>query len=169
MDKLSKKILFGAAITIFIILAIIVIGAIYIFQQDGLISEDYSTFPPEVKLITNNEEYVLDLEAYTWEVGNSVSENTIEENISAYALGQKKSPIEVNKKQIVKLQFIKHQEFKLEQIKAYLWRDENQKEELKVEGNHTFILPNNSGNYVLELNIKSNRDHVQYVGKIVIK
>lgn len=168
MDKLSK-ILFGAVITVFIILAIIVIGAIYIFQQDGLLSEDYSTFPPEGKLITNNEEYMLDLEAYKWEVGNSVSENKMEQNTSVYALGQKKSPIEVNKKQMAKLLFIKHQEFKLEQIKAYLWRDENQKEELKVEENHTFILPNNPGNYVLELNIKSNRGHVQYVGKIVVK
>jgi hypothetical protein len=163
MDKLSK-ILFGAVITIFIILAIITIGAIYIFQKDGLISDDYSTFPPEAKLITNNQEYILSLEAYTWEVGNSVSEN-----ISVYALGQKKSPIEVNKEQMAKLQFIKHQEFKLEQIIAYLWRNENQKEKLKVKRNHTFILPNNPGNYVLELNIKSNRGHVQYVGKIIVK
>ena len=93
----------------------------------------------------------------------------MEQNTSVYALGQKKSPIEVNKKQMAKLLFIKHQEFKLEQIKAYLWRDENQKEELKVEENRTFILPNDPGNYVLELNIKSNRGHVQYVGKIVVK
>ncbi|GMB09537.1 hypothetical protein EDD69_11361 [Thermolongibacillus altinsuensis] len=164
MDKLSK-ILFGAVITVFIILTIIVI----IFQQDGLLSEDYSTFPPEAKLITNNKEYILDLGAYKWEVGNSVSENKMEENISVYTLGQNKNPIEVNKKQMAKLQFIKHQEFKLEQIIAYLWRDENQKEESKVERNHTFILPNNPGNYVLELNIKSNRGHVQYVGKIVVK
>ncbi|PDM38748.1 MULTISPECIES: hypothetical protein [Bacillaceae] len=168
MDKLSK-ISFGAAITIFIILAIIAIGAIYIFQKDGLISEDYNTFPPEAKLITNNEEYILSLEAHTWEVGNIVSENKMEENISVYALGQKKSPIEANKKQMVKLQLIKHQEFKLEQIMAYLWRDANQKDELKVEGNHTFILPNNPGNYILELNIQSNRGHAQYVGKIVVK
>ncbi|KHF26765.1 hypothetical protein LR68_04413 [Anoxybacillus sp. BCO1] len=91
MNKLSK-ISFGAAITIFIILAIIVIGAIYIFQQDGLLSEDYSTFPPEGKLITNNEEYMLDLEAYKWEVGNSVSENKMEQNTSVYALGKRKAP-----------------------------------------------------------------------------
>lgn len=112
---------------------------------------------------------MLDLEAYKWEVGNSVSENKMEQNTSVYALGQKKSSIEVNKKQMAKLLFIKHQEFKLEQIKAYLWRDENQKEELKIERNHSFILLNNPGNYVLELNIKSNRGHVQYVGKIVVK
>ncbi|MFX4685859.1 hypothetical protein ABTA97_19640, partial [Acinetobacter baumannii] len=61
---------------------------------------------------------MLDLEAYKWEVGNSVSENKMEQNTSVYALGQKKSPIEVNKKQMAKLLFIKHQEFKLEQIKA---------------------------------------------------
>jgi hypothetical protein len=71
MDKLSKA-LFSMVAAVFIIFTVIVIEAIYIFQQDGLLSEDNSMEPPTAKLIINNEEYILRLGAHKWKVGNSI-------------------------------------------------------------------------------------------------
>jgi hypothetical protein len=168
MDKLSKA-LFSIVIAVSIILTVIVIGAVYIFQQDGLFSEDYSMNPPAAKLIINNEEYILRLGAHKWKVGKSISENKIDENISVYAFGQKEKPIQLKKEQTAKLRFIQYQEFHLKEIKIYLWKNEKHKEELTVKENNTFMIPNSPGIYVLELKIKSNRGHVQYIGNIVIK
>ncbi|MFC4184431.1 hypothetical protein [Saccharococcus thermophilus] len=164
MDKLSKA-LFSMVAAVFIIFTVIVIGAIYIFQQDELLSEDNSMDPPTAKLIINNEEYILRLSAHKWKVGNSISEN---KNINVYAFGQKESPIQLKKEQTAKLRFIQYQEFHLKEIKIYLWKNEKHKEELTVKENNTFMILNSPGNYVLELKIKSNLGNAQYIRNIAI-
>ncbi|WP_453989789.1 hypothetical protein [Bacillus nitroreducens] len=141
------------------------IGLIFLFIVTGCIGEEYDFSPPTITLSSNS---------------NIESEELVEANIDWR--GEENKPIEKETENIEELAkqqqqmyftagekvdlLSDHADFKLEELRVSIWQNDH-KLDLEVT-DISFDLPKEKGEYVIEVNLQTDRGKAQYVENVVI-
>lgn len=145
---------FKSCVTILIILAL-----------TGCIAEDYDFTPPALKLSSSNniESEKLAEATVNWMGEDDVQIEREVTNISTFAESQPVTHFNAGEK--IDLLF-EHGDFAQQALTVSVWKN-NEKSDLEVN-NISFVLPQNTGEYIIEVNLLTDRGSAQYVGNIVI-
>lgn len=141
------------------------IGLILLYLLTGCIGETYDFTPPTINLSSNS---------------NIVSDELVEANIDWRGEGNEPINNEINDiialaKEQQSMHFIvgeqvdilsDHADFKTKGLNVTLWQNDN-KIDLEVDG-ISFYLPEEKGEYVIEVNLQTDRGNAQYVGNLLI-
>ena len=143
-----------------------VVGLFFVFSLTGCFGESYNFNPPSVKLSSNStiESEELAEANIVWRgEGNKVKKELKIKDISSLAKQQPKMNFIAGEK--VDLLF-EHTDFAPKGLSVSVWQNDK-KSDLKVS-DISFNLPKNKGEYVIEVNLHTDRGDAQYVGKINI-
>lgn len=143
----------------------LIIGLFLVFSLTGCIGESYDFNPPSIKLLSNGnlESGELVKANIDW---RGEENKQIEKDIDdILALATKQQPMYFIIGEEVNL-LSNHADFKTEGISVSFWKNEK-KSDVEVTG-ISFYLPKEEGEYVIEVNLHTDRGNAQYVGNIVI-
>lgn len=141
------------------------IGLILVFILGGCIGENYDFSPPAIKLSSNSniksEELVEANVDWRGEGNNPIEKETND----ILALAKEQQPVYFNAGEKVDL-LSEHADFKTKGISVSVWQNDTK---LDLEVNDiSFYIPKEKGEYVIEVNLQTDRGNVQYVGNLVI-
>ncbi|WP_075982051.1 hypothetical protein [Bacillus massilinigeriensis] len=143
----------------------LIIGVFVVFSLTGCIGENYDFSPPAINLSSNSNLKSEELEEANidWRgEGNNPIEKETEDIL---ALAKKQQPMYFITGEKVDL-LSEHADFKTEGLSVSVWQNEK-KLDLEVN-NISFYLPKEKGEYVIEVNLQTDRGNAQYVGNLVI-
>ncbi|QCR31996.1 hypothetical protein [Lysinibacillus sp. SGAir0095] len=142
------------------------IGLLVILSLSGCIGENYDFSPPSVELSSDSNFEPLELEEANidWRgENNNQIENETEDILS---LSKNLQSIYGFRGEEVDLLF-GHHDFDLRELSVVAWKNE-QKFELEASDS-SFYLPSEKGDYILEVNLKTDRGTAQYVGNVNVQ
>lgn len=144
----------------------LVLGWCLVILLTGCIGESYDFSPPTVSLVDPNyigEETELAEANVEWYNDKKFNKRTDD----IYSFVQKQEPIIFNSGQQVDF-LIENGFFDPEGINISMMKNQH-KIEVEVQDSQTFYLPKEKGEYLIEVNLESDKGDAQYVGKIVIQ
>lgn len=155
MKLFSKKNLFYKAFCAVLITAVLT----------GCIGENYDFNPPALKI--SNSSNIMSEElaesAVDWRGEDNIQ---IEKDVAdKLELAKEQSQIQMSAGERVDLIF-GHGDFERQELKVFLVKD-NKEFEMEVTDDF-FMLPDQIGEYVLQVNLQTDRGSAQYIGNIVI-
>lgn len=141
------------------------IGLIYVFILTGCIGENYDFSPPAITLSSdsnmNSEELAEANIDWRGEGNNPIGKETND----ILALAKKQQPMYLSTGEKVDL-LSDHADFKTEGLSVSVWQNDKRLD-LEVT-DISFNLPKEKGEYVIEVNLQTDRGNAQYVGNLVI-
>jgi len=141
------------------------IGLFFVFSLTGCFGESYDFSPPSVKLSSdsNIESEELTEANIDWRGENN---KQIKKEIKdILVLAKKQQPMYFIAGEKVDLLF-EHTDFAPQELNVSVWQNDK-KSDLEVD-DIFFHLPKEKGEYVLEVNLHTDRGNAQYVGNIGI-
>lgn len=144
----------------------LLVGLIFVFSLTGCFGESYDFNPPSVKLSSNSniESEELAEANIVWRgEDNKVKKELNIKDISSLAKQQPQMNFIAGEK--VDLLF-EHTDFASKGLSVSVWQNDK-KSDLKVN-DISFNLPKEKGEYVIEVNLQTDRGDAQYVGNINI-
>ncbi|WP_077618395.1 hypothetical protein [Bacillus sinesaloumensis] len=142
------------------------IGLVFILILSGCIGESYDFSPPTITLSSNSnmssEELVEANIDWRGEGNNPIDKET-EDSIALAKQQQQMHFIAGEKVDLLS----NHADFKTEALRVSVWQNDK-KLDLEVTG-ISFYLPKETGDYVIEVNLQTDRGKAQYVGNVFIK
>lgn len=142
------------------------VGLFFTFSLTGCFGESYDFNPPSVKLSSNSNiesEELVEATIVWREEGNKVKKELKIKDISSLAKQQPLMNFIAGEK--VDLLF-EHTDFAPKGLSVSVWQNDK-KSDLKVS-DISFNLPKKEGEYVIEVNLHTDRGNAQYVGNINI-
>jgi len=143
----------------------LLVGLAITLSLTGCFGEDYNFNPPTLTLSSNSnlESEELAIANSNWRgEGNKPIE---QETTDIASLASKQEPMNFGAGEKVDLLF-EHADFETEEINVSVLHN-NQKVDLEVH-DISFTLPKDNGEYVVEVNLRTDRGNVQYIGKLNI-
>lgn len=143
-------------------------GLFLAFTLTGCIGEDYDFTPPTVTISTvieSENEQSIELEEVNidWNSDKHYKKET--EDILSF--GREQKPVTFKSGQKVDYDF-DSKDFLIEELNVSIWKN-NKEIKLEINDDHSFHLPIEEGEYVIELNLRTDKGNAQYVGNVVIK
>lgn len=142
------------------------IGLCLALLLTGCFGENYDFSPPTVSLVDPNnisEESELAKANVKWDYDKKYNKKTDDIN----SLAQKQEPIKLKSGQQVDF-LIEEGHFDPDGISIVLSKNQ-QKIDLEVKNEQTFSVPKEKGEYLIEVNLNSDKGKAQYVGEIIIQ
>jgi hypothetical protein len=141
----------------------LLIGLFFAFYLTGCIGEHYDFTPPSVTLI--NSGIQLKEANINW---YSPDKHYKKETKDILSLARKQKQVSVNSGQEEFLDF-DHGDFMVLDLSVWLWqKDKNIKLKLNNK-NYQFYFPKEKGEYLIEVDLRTDSGSAQYVGNIVIE
>lgn len=143
------------------------IGLFLSFSLTGCFGESYDFNPPTVKLssdsIIGSEELAVANIVWRGEDNNQIKKELKIKDI--FALAKQQQPVYLVAGEKVELLF-EHTDFDTKDLSVSVWQNDK-KIDLEVK-DIFFHLPKATGEYVMEVNLQTDRGDAQYVGNLVI-
>lgn len=137
----------------------------FVFTLTGCIGEEYDYTPPTVTLNDSSmtEELVEANIDWRGENGEPLSKETGD----VFSFAREQTPFHINSGQKVDIRF-DNEDFAVEKLNVSVWKND---EEIKLEvsDDRFFSFPEEKGEYVIVLDLRSDRGIAQYVGNVVIQ
>ncbi|SIT88391.1 hypothetical protein [Edaphobacillus lindanitolerans] len=140
-------------------------GLLFTLVLTGCIGESYDFNPPAVELSGDRMIGPQELEqgAIDWRGENNEPVKKEETDMKSIADGQQ--PMNFGTGEKAELLF-SHADFDTEELSVSLWQNGTQ---TALDVNDiSFTMPDDPGEYMLEVNLRTDRGNVQYIGKVVI-
>ncbi|HWI47347.1 MAG TPA: hypothetical protein VNU45_03860 [Rummeliibacillus sp.] len=143
----------------------IFIGLFLIFLLTACIGEKYDFTPPTVSLMTTTSLIEQELEEVNidWHSDKDYTKET--KDVLAFAREQE--PLYFDSEQQVDLMF-DSEDFLVKEISVSVWKNDEQVK-LKLDKYRSFYMPNEKGDYLIEVNLLTDSGSAQYVGNVVIQ
>ncbi|WP_449620061.1 hypothetical protein [Robertmurraya sp. Marseille-Q9965] len=142
------------------------IGLLFAMSLTGCVGESYDFSPPSVKLSSDNtiESEELVEANIDWRGENN---NQIEkESNDILEVAKNQQPMYFIAGEKVDLLF-EHADFQTEGLSVSVWKNDK-KIDLEIN-NISFYFPKEKGEYVIEVNLQTDRGNAQYIGNVVIR
>lgn len=142
------------------------IGLLFAMSLTGCVGESYDFSPPSVKLSSDNtiESEELVEANIDWRGENN---NQIEkESNDILEVAKNQQPMYFIAGEKVDLLF-EHADFQTEGLSVSVWKNDK-KIDLEIN-NISFHFPKEKGEYVIEVNLQTDRGNAQYIGNVVIR
>lgn len=133
-----------------------------LFILTGCFGETYDFTPPEISLSSSNQNKLVEANIKWRGEGNEPIINEVNDIVT---LAKEQQPMHFNAGERVDI-LSDHADFKTKGLYVTLWQDEN-KIDLEVSDT-SFHLPKEIGEYVIEVNLETDRGNAQYVGNLII-
>lgn len=143
-----------------------ILGLFLTLSLTGCIGEEYDFTPPSVTLSnTDSESVELEEANINWRGENSEQIEKETGDIRTFARKQKQLNFSVGQK--IDLLF-DSEDFAVNELDVTVWKND---EEIKLELDdyRSFNLPKDTGEYVIVVDLQTDRGSAQYVGNVVIK
>lgn len=145
----------------------LMLGLFLTLSLTGCIAEEYDFTPPSVTLSNTDSVESVELEeaSINWRGENSEQIEKETEDILTFAREQEQLNFSADQK--IDLLF-DSEDFVVNELSVTVWKND---EEIKLELNdhRSFNLPRDKGDYVIVVELQTDRGSAQYVGNIVIK
>lgn len=136
-------------------------GLLGIVLLTGCIGEEYDFTPPSVTLVHSEMDLV---EAnIDWKSEEGYTKETA--NILQLAKEQPQVSVEAGKEDYLEFD---HQDFAIKELSISVWQCEEETQ-LELKDGQSFNFPNETGEFVVEVNLVTDRGTAQYVGNIVLE
>lgn len=144
-----------------------IIGLFYVFSLTGCIGEDYDFTPPTVSLSNPNDIQIFYLEeaSIAWRGENS--KQFEKETKSILLLAKEQKQMYFSSGQKIYLLF-DSEDFAVKELNVSVWQNDK-KIDLELNDDRSFYFPKEKGEYVIELNLHTDRGYAQYVGNVIIQ
>ncbi|MGY3312478.1 hypothetical protein ACV242_000974 [Peribacillus simplex] len=142
-------------------------GVFFAFFLTGCFGEEYDFTPPSVTLATNPIDSESDIKLKAANIDWQSDKEYKKETKDILALASKQKQISVNAGQQDSIVF-DSQDFKVEEISIWVWQ-QDEKIKLELDKKRNFNFPKEKGEYLIELDLLSDKGTAEYVGNIVIK
>lgn len=141
------------------------IGFIFVFIITGCIGENYDFSPPAINLSSNSN--IKSEELAEANIDWRGEDNNLIEKVTndILVLAKKQQPIYFKTGEKVDI-LSEHADFKTEGVNVSVWQNDNT---LNLQADDiSFYLPKEKGEYVIEVNLQTDRGNAQYVGNLVL-
>lgn len=142
-----------------IILTALVLGMLFLLT--GCIGEDYDFTPPSVTLFESDtplKEANID-----WNSDKQYKKET--KDILLLAKKQKQISVSPNQQDLITFD---NEDFKVDQLTIYLWK-QDEKKKLELDKNRRFHFPKEKGEYLIEVDLLTDKGTAEYVGNVVVE
>lgn len=141
------------------------IGLIFVFIFTGCIGENYDFSPPAINLSSDSNMKSEELAEANVDWRGEGNIQIEKETNDILALAKEQQPLYFIAGEKVDL-LPEHADFKTKGLSVSVWQN-NKKLDLDVN-DISFYLPKEKGEYVIEVNLQTDRGNAQYVGNLVI-
>lgn len=132
-----------------------------IFSLTGCIGEDYDFTPPSVSLFESD--IPLKEANIDWSSDKQYKKETAD--ILSLAKKQKQISISPNQQDLITFD---SEDFKVEELTIYLW-NQNVKTKLELNKNRHFNFPKEKGEFLIEVDLLTDKGTAEYVGNVVVE
>ncbi|MCM3585708.1 hypothetical protein M3182_08085 [Mesobacillus maritimus] len=142
--------------------------AYFIVILTGCIGEEYDFTPPTVTLNDSSSlKNLVELAEANIDWRGEEGEPLTKETEDAFAFAKDQTPVSISSGQKVDIEF-GSQDFAVEELEVSMWK---QDEEMKLDvmDGRSFYFPEEKGEYVIVLDLRSDRGKAQYVGNAVVQ
>ena len=149
-------------LSLLLILVIVIMTCVFFLTKPALIADDYTDYPPEVKININGKKYIPVKSNYKWDTGNKIVTNQ-EIETNPYLKGTKDKMNELHGSHI-KFDIIGHNKITNQKLSSKVWYNEEKYEQLEFSGSNTVYLPSKLNKpAVLVIELIANEGSVQYL------
>lgn len=144
----------------------LIVGLFFAFSLTGCLGEDYDFTPPSVSLsnlTTSNSDIKLKEANIDWQSDKEYKKET--KDILSLAKKQKQVSVKSGQQDYIDFD---SQDFKVEEISIWVWQ-QDEKVKLELDKNRTFNFPKEKGEYLIEVDLLTDKGSAEYVGNIDIK
>lgn len=137
------------------------LGLGMLFLLTGCIGEDYDFTPPSVTLFESDtplKEANID-----WNSDKQYKKET--KDILLLAKKQKQISVSPNQQDLITFD---NEDFKVDQLTIYLWK-QDEKKKLELDKNRRFHFPKEKGEYLIEVDLLTDKGTAEYVGNVVVE
>lgn len=146
----------------------LIIGLFFVFSLTGCIGEEYDFSPPTI-LLANPDGINQEEELAEANIDWHSDERYNKETKDIQSLAKKQNKMYFNSGQQVDL-LLDHGDFDLKGISVSVWQNESKMDlERKDEHEQSFYLPKEKGEYVIVVDLDTDKGNAQYVGNVVIQ
>ncbi|WP_177201268.1 hypothetical protein [Bacillus sp. OV322] len=144
-----------------------IMGSFFVILLTGCFGETYDYSPPTVTL-TNPDDIEQEVKLAEANIYWQTSDkNYTKKTEDIQSLAKKQSKMELKAGQKAELH-LENGDFEPNGISVSVWKNA-EKTDLKVKNDQSFNLPKNKGNYMIVVDIDTDKGHAQYVGDVVIQ
>jgi hypothetical protein len=137
------------------------LGLGIIFALTGCIGEDYDFTPPSVTLFESDtplKEANID-----WSSDKQYKKETTD--ILSLAKKQKQISVIPNQQDLITFD---SEDFKVEELTIYLW-NHDEKTKIELDKNRHFNFPKEKGEFLIEVDLLTDKGTAEYVGNVVVE
>jgi hypothetical protein len=137
------------------------LGLGILFLLTGCIGEDYDFTPPSVTLFESD--IPLKEANIDWNSDKQYKKET--KDILLLAINQKQLSVSPNQQDLITFD---SEDFKVDELTIYLWK-QDEKEKLELDKNRRFHFPKEKGEYLIEVDLLTDKGTAEYVGNVVVE
>lgn len=132
-----------------------------LFLLTGCIGEDYDFTPPSVTLFESD---IPLIEAnIDWSSDKQYKKET--KDILLLAKKQKQMSVSPNKQDLITFD---SEDFEVYELTIYLWK-QDEKTKLELDKNRHFNFPKEKGEYLIEVDLLTDKGDAEYVGNVAVE
>lgn len=136
-------------------------GLFSVVLLTGCLGEEYDFAPPSVTFVNS------DVELVEANINWTSDENYVKESTDIISLAKDQPQVNVDSGEEDYIQF-NNQDFAIEELTISVWQGEEEIQ-LELKDGQTFNFPSETGEYVVEVNLVSDKGTAQYVGNIAVQ
>lgn len=137
------------------------LGLGILFLLTGCIGEDYDFTPPSVTLFESD--IPLKEANIDWNSDKQYKKET--KDILFLAKKQKQISVSPNQQDLITFD---SEDFKVDELTIYLWK-QDEKTKLELDKNRLFHFPKEKGEYLIEVDLLTDKGTAEYVGSVVVE
>ncbi|MCM3672036.1 hypothetical protein M3181_24315 [Mesobacillus maritimus] len=142
--------------------------ACFIVILAGCIGEEYDFTPPAVTLNDSSSlKNLAELVEVNIDWRGEEGEPLTKETEDVFAFAKEQTPVSISSGQKVDIEF-DSQDFAVEELEVSMWKQDVEMKSDVMDG-RSFYFPEEKGEYVIVLDLRSDRGKAQYVGNAVVE
>lgn len=145
----------------------LLIGMFFVFSLTGCFGEEYDFSPPTVSL-TNPDDITQEVQLAEANIDWTFDEKYNKETKDILSLAKKQNKIYFKSGQRVQFN-LEDGTFDAKKVEIALWQNENKIDLTIDNAGQYFNLPKEKGEYMIVVDVPTNKGNAQYVGIIVIQ
>ncbi|ESU31308.1 hypothetical protein G3A_17420 [Bacillus sp. 17376] len=141
------------------VLSVLLLGIL--FTLTGCIGEDYDFTPPSVTLFESD--ITLKEANIDWNSDKQYQKET--KDILQLAKKQTQKSVSPNEKDLI---IFDSEDFRVDELTIHLW-SEGEKSKIELDKNRYFHFPKEKGEYLIEVDLLTDKGTAEYVGNVVVE
>lgn len=138
-----------------------VLGFGIILSLTGCIAEDYDFTPPSVTLFESD--IPLKEANIDWSSDKPYKKET--KDILSLAKKQQQISVSPNKQDLITFD---SEDFKVDELTIYMWK-QDEKAKIELDKNRNFNFPKEKGEYLIEVDLLTDKGTAEYVGNVIVE